>query len=152
MSAPTRSFGRLSIGDNMPTTRSEAHRQRTLRPLEEEAPTSEEESSSVEEEPVDTTWQSPSSIVYDTSDLSPISRSRVKAGMRGNFRVDQCHRRSNKTLEVQIHEFGRVQIGEDGIFCTCSESSNENACKHAFVSNSIHISTPNLKLTFTSGS
>jgi hypothetical protein len=135
MPAPTERLGKLSIGDDMPTTRSEAQRRASGPPAEPgRGSSSGEESSSEEEEsPPKEVLEGPFSIPYDVGALSAVSRSRASAGLKGDFNVEQCRRTSNNDYEFQIRDRGRVLVNDSGSFCSCSEFSDGNACKHIYV-------------------
>lgn len=152
MSPPTKQLGKLSIGENMPTTRSEVRRAQDVEaarrdeeddddfsddPPGDESDESEEE----EEEEEDDDCQlasmvrARSEIVYDLESLEMESRARALAGLTGQFDVVYC-REAPGIYEFQLAERPRVRIRAGVPQCTCSEFENrpDIACRHIFVS------------------
>jgi hypothetical protein len=155
MSPPTKQLGKLSIGEKMPTTRSQAQRakdaeaarheeddddhHRTPDVSGEESDESEEEEEEEEEEegepPLAAMVQARSKIIYDLESLAVESRARAHAGLTGQFDVVYC-REAPGIYEFQLAERPLVRIRAGGADCTCSEFETrpDIACRHIFVS------------------
>lgn len=152
MSPPTKQLGKLSIGENMPTTRSQVRRTQDAEaarrdeddeddfsddPPGDESDESEEEEE--EEEDDDSQLASMvrarSKIVYDLESLKMESRARALAGLTGQFDVIYC-RETPGIYEFQLAERPRVRIRAGPPDCTCSEFEirPDIACRHIFVS------------------
>ena len=145
MSAPTRQFHRLSIGQNMPDSTALPARGRPDPSDSEDGDGSvessnggeEEEESSGEEETESTSVSvlAPSGITYDLSQLDSESEARAFVGLTGSFDVVNC-RSTSAGYDFQLLDRPQVHIGSDSSTCTCSvfQGHPEGACQHIFVS------------------
>ena len=148
MSAPTKRLGKLSIGADMPTTRS--HSREGMEPRDPRktclSDSSSDEESSADEAVVGPASGSPSSIrslivegqstiTYDLRKLSSDTWPRAVAGLKGSFDVERCRERRDG-YDFQLADRGRVHIAADGATCTCSDFQDDSgtACRHIFVS------------------
>jgi hypothetical protein len=161
MSPPTRELGRLSIGGEMPTTRSQAHRghgsEAPRRGVnddddeeEEDAPRARERDTDdedddpeegsddaddeEEQEELASMVRARSEIVYDIKSLAMESRARALAGLTGRFNMVYC-REAPGLYEFQLAERPLIRMQEGAAECTCSEYENRPsmACRHIFV-------------------
>lgn len=154
MSAPTRQFRRLSIGQNMPEARAQSTRaahmgQQDPRGQDEDDrghdgdddDSSEEnesedlEETSDEQDPTNPpTIQSQSGITYDLSNLDAEAGANALVGFRTQFEVVDCHA-SESGYEFQLLDRPLVRLGPSSPACTCSTFQNNPgvACQHIFV-------------------
>ncbi|KAL1968493.1 hypothetical protein VTN77DRAFT_1703 [Rasamsonia byssochlamydoides] len=150
MSPPTKQLGKLSIGENMPTTRSQARRAQDAEAprhdeddtddVSDDAPGNESDETEEEEEeeeednqPLARMVRARSKIVYDLESLEMESRARALAGLTGQFDVIYC-RETPGVYEFQLAERPLVRIRAGAPECTCSEFENrpDIACRHIF--------------------
>lgn len=142
MSAPTRQFHRLSIGHNMPETRSSTRgrpdhsdeSEREDSSVGESEVDSEEEESS-DDEPAGKTILARSGITYDMKNLDDETGANASVGLRSQFEVVNC-RASDSGYDFQLLDRPQVHVGSDSTTCTCStfQSRPQAACQHIFVS------------------
>lgn len=142
MSAPSRQFHRLSIGHNMPETRSSTRgrpdpsdeSEREDSSVEESEVESEEEESS-DDEPAGKTILARSGITYDMKNLDDETGANASVGLRSQFEVINC-RASDSGYDFQLLDRPQVHVGSDSTTCTCStfQSRPQAACQHIFVS------------------
>jgi hypothetical protein len=148
MSAPTRQFHRLSIGQDMPDSTalpargrpgpsddSEGEGSSVESSSEEEGEEEEESSDEEESEPASVSVLAPSGITYDLSQLDSESEARAFVGLTGSFDVVNC-RSTSAGYDFQLLDRPQVHIGSDSSTCTCSvfRGHPEGACQHIFVS------------------
>lgn len=161
MSPPTRQFHRLSIGQDMPESRSSRAARAAGRPgppgdedesdpdgedesssgegsseeEDEEEGDSEDEESSYKESTNMSTVRARSGITYDLHHLDTDSEARALVGLTGQFDVVSC-RASQSGYDFQLLDRPRVHIGPDSPTCTCStfQGRPDMACHHIFVS------------------
>lgn len=152
MSAPTRQFHRLSIGQDMSESRARPTRMaRTAgqpdssnnesdhdeddRSSEEESESGEDEESSDEESTGASTVRAQSGITYDLRHLDTESEARALVGLTGHFDVVNC-RTSSSGYDFQLLDRPRVHIDRGAPTCTCPtfQGRPELACHHIFVS------------------
>lgn len=144
MASPTRQFGRLSIGGNMP----DSQRRGETYSHEESPIPSDDDSGSVEnssesesgnddeEELVESsTLQARSGITYDLAGLDPDSEARAFVGLTGQFDVVECVA-AQGGYDFQLSEQPRVHVGSDRDTCSCSAFQRQpnTACQHIYVS------------------
>ncbi|KAJ6013361.1 hypothetical protein N7540_007952 [Penicillium herquei] len=153
MSAPTRQFHRLSIGQNMPETRAQSSR--TARAAgrpdpsdddeserqdessseeESEGEEEEEESSGVEEVGGErSTISARSGITYDVSNLDGETGASAVVGLKSQFDVVNC-RASDSGYDFQLLDRPQVHIESNSTTCTCStfQTRPQAACQHIF--------------------
>lgn len=152
MSAPTRQFHRLSIGQNMSEARAQSTR--AARTGQQDPPDEDEddrgnegdddeseesesedvEETSDEEHTIPSTIQSHSGITYDLSSLDAEAGANALVGLRTQFEVVDC-RASELGYEFRLLERPRVHLGPSLPTCTCStfQRNPEVACQHIFV-------------------
>lgn len=160
MSPPTRRFHRLSIGQDMPESRSSRTARAAGRPgppgdedesdpdegnesssdegsseEEDEEGDSDDEESSYNESTSTSTVRARSGITYDLRHLDTESEARALVGLTGQFDVVSC-RASQSGYDFQLLDRPRVHIGPDSPTCTCStfQGRTDVACHHIFVS------------------
>ncbi|KAI9924090.1 hypothetical protein ASPWEDRAFT_170372 [Aspergillus wentii DTO 134E9] len=142
MSAPTRQFRRLSIGGNLPDTRSQAdraphstsHGPSSGGSDNESFESSEEEGESEEGDSAESsTVQATSGITYDLAHLDGDSVARALVGLTGRFEVINC-RTTGRGYSFQLSEQPQVTISPDTYSCTCFTFQNrpDVACQHIF--------------------
>ncbi|KAJ5938201.1 hypothetical protein N7454_004543 [Penicillium verhagenii] len=142
MTAPTRQFHRLSIGDNMPETRSQFTH--TGRPIPsdgseredssvEGSETGSEEEESSDEEPSERTILARSGITYDLRDLDHEVEASALVGLRSQFEVVNC-RASDSGYDFQLLDRPQVHVGSNSTTCTCLtfQARPTAACQHIF--------------------
>jgi hypothetical protein len=149
MAPPTRQLHRLSIGHDMPASRStraegqsdpaqsprvEGNESSSAESESEEESDESEESSDDESEGVSKVLAH-SGITYDLSHLDTESEAQAMVGLMGEFDVVNC-RASSEGFDFQLLDRPRVHIGPDSPTCTCStfQDRPEGACQHIFVS------------------
>ena len=153
MSAPTRQFANLSLGEGMPTTRGQAQRLASAsasRRDDSPASSSSGETSDGEVVRGQTSaatigmagyhLQSPTGMTYDVRSLSPASRQLAEAGMQGDLQVDRCWSANNGHV-FHLHGNIFVRIGDGTLTCSCTEvdHSSGRACGHIYVRTALSI-------------
>jgi hypothetical protein len=158
MSPPIKQLEELTIGKDMPTTRSQTHHEQIgdkgndeenqeERETSEGSPardddTSNERSGSDNDDPTAGNTglgvnmvRAPSKLVYDLEGLGAETKRRAISGLTGHFDVVSCLK-GYQVYEFQLTDKPRVQIGSHKPKCSCSEyrSTPGIACQHIYVS------------------
>ena len=149
MSIPTREIRKLSIGGKMPTTRSQAQREKQRRDV---GSGQLDIIPSVESETAPSTTQSPSSssirgrsgLVYDIRKLSPMSTTRASVGLPSEFIADErsrTFRAGGETYHaIQLNNRVAIRIYDPTtrshrVECTCDDfKRTKSNCVHIYVS------------------
>ncbi|KAJ5127327.1 hypothetical protein N7448_008106 [Penicillium atrosanguineum] len=147
MAPPTRQFHRLSIGQDMPASRTpraegqpaptQGHRDEgddsSSAESESEEEGEESAESSDDESEAGSKVRAHSGITYDLSHLDTESEAQAMVGLMGEFDVVNC-RASSEGFDFQLLDRPRVHIGPDSPTCTCStfQDRPEGACQHIF--------------------
>ena len=151
MSTPTREIRNLSIEGKMPTTRSQAQREKQRRSAiggqTDVIPSIEPEAgSSVAQAPLSSysLVRGRSGLMYDVQQLSPDSRTRASVGLPSGFIADErskTFRAGSDTYHaIQLNNRVAIRIydpanGSHRVDCTCDDFKRiKSICVHIYVS------------------
>ncbi|KAJ6071465.1 hypothetical protein N7499_009479 [Penicillium canescens] len=141
MSAPTRQFHKLCIGQNMPDTAQVRPRAGPPDPSDDSDQGSEASSEgssggeSTDEDESESTHEAvraPSGITYDLGELESESQARALVGLTSHFEVN-C-RVTPTGHDLQLLDRPQVHVGSEATTCTCSvfKDHPEEPCQHIF--------------------
>lgn len=144
MSAPTRQFRNLSLGQDMPITRGQAQRLSSEAQPDESSSSSRENSdeevtagpsASRQSSPPGLIIRGRSTINYRLREFPPASYYSASTGLSGTYQVEQCWTTAeayvfNLTDHVSVH------LRAEEMVCDCVEFNRSpgRACRHIFVS------------------